>query len=257
MSSPEAGPSRGTQRLLVLASLVALLAAMFLVPGEGHQHSARADVTCGANRATLTTGQGATLSPCLSEVTTRLVVTRSAATSSFGCGPFFARPCYERRWQINGIQRGGPYSVKFADGSTRSLYRLTFRNFDLLKNAQITTQQMGDDGAGVAGPLPGYTVKLSPDVDAHLGGGADTTYTDLWVTGSSWLQADFQVLGVGFDCTETRQVDNAMLAFTALAAVDVHGCGMDIDVAFLVTTPPAGGVPNAVHLPRTTLRLDP
>lgn len=257
MLSPEATPTRGIQRLLVLVSLVVLLAALFLVPGEGPQQSARAAVSCGANRASLTTGQGVTLSPCLSEVTTRVVVTRSAPTSSFGCGPFFARACYERRWQINGIQRGGPYTVKFADGSTRSLYRLTFRNFDLLKNAQITTQRMGNDSAGAAGPLPGYTVKLTPDVDAHLGGGADTTYTDLWVTGSSWLQADFEVLGVGFDCTETRQVDNALLSFTAITAVDVHGCGMDIDVAYMVTTPPSGGVPNAVHLPRTTLRLDP
>lgn len=253
--SPNPGVRR--QRLLVLGGLLLLAVAVVVAPGLQPEQEARAAVSCGGNRASLTTGQGVTLTPCLSEVTTRVVVTRSAPTSSIGCGPFFLRACYETRWAINGIQRGGPFDVRFADGSVRSLYRMTFRNFDIHEASQITTQQMGNDSAGIPGPVPGYTVRLLPDLTAKLGGGVDTTYTDLWLTADSWIQADFNVLGVGFDCTETRQVDNGLLAFTAIAAVDVKGCAMDLKVAYMVTTPASGGVPNAVNLPHTTLRLDP
>lgn len=255
-ASPVAGVRR--QRLLVLASLIVFALAALTVPGLQSDEPAQAAVACGSNRASLTTGQGVTMDPCLSEVSTRMVVTRSAPTSSLGCGPFFLRACYETRWTINGIQRGGPFNVKFADGSVRSLYRLTFRNFHASKAAQITTMRMAQgDGGGAQGPIPGYTVKMLPDLNISLGGGAATTYTDLWVTASSWIQADFSVLGVGFDCTETRQVDNALLGFTAIVAVDVNGCAMDLDIAYMVTTPASGGTPNAVNLPNTTLRLDP
>lgn len=249
-------PSRRRQRLLIAATLTAVLgsAALTLPRAE----PARAAGGCGpgdANRAALTTGQGRTVRPCLSKVNLRIEVPRTK-TSSRGCGLLFLQPCYEGKWKVTGVQRSGLQTVTFADGSTERLYRLTFRDFTLDKDVSIATTQHP------TGPPPGYTLRLLPDASAQLGGtgsDGDTVYTDLWVTADSSMSLELNVLGVGINCDGALTVDNALLAVSSLIPVTAPGCGMDLNVRYIVTTAGVGDLDNkyAVKLPNTRMLMDP
>ena len=240
---------RGVQRGLVLAVLLAVVAALLLTPRPGRDDAVAAAQPCGAgdaHRATLTTGQGVTLRPCLSKVNLRLEIPRTQ-TSNVGCGLFFLQACFaDGKWSITGVKRSGAQTVTFADGTTESLYRLTFQQFSIIKDGTLTTT----NGTG-------YTLKILPDSAATLGGAVSgtTIYTDLWVTGASMIYLNF----LTFNCTSGARVDNGLLALSNIITISDTGCGMTLDIRYAVTTSvAANGDINGVYsvaLPNTTIEV--
>lgn len=245
-------PSLRRQRLLVLGALLALTVAWLLVPQpERAGDQAHAVQECGTgdtNRASLTTAQGRTFTPCLSKVKIRVQIPRTQ-TSSWGCGPLFTQPCYEGKWRISSVGRsGGTHTVKYADGTTEQLYRLSFQQFRIHKDVTFST--LG--GAG-------HTLTMKPDLDAKLGGtGSDgsTIYTDLWVTGDSSIALDFNFLGIGYTCHGPVTV--ADLGAASWISVSSNGCGMTLDAAYIVTTADTGDLEGyySVNLPDTRIWVE-
>lgn len=243
---------QGRQRLLVLASLVVVLAALVVWPEQPPK--AHAVQQCGprdAYRAALTTSTGRTFRPCLSKVSLRIHVPRTQ-TASWGCGPLFTQPCYERKWRISSVNRSGERQrVTYADGSYEDLYRLSFQQFRVHKDLTMTTSPVG-----TGNPASGYGLSLKPDLDAQLGGtGSDgsTVYTDMWVTDTSSVALDFSLLGIGYTCDGPVTV--AELGISSWLTVSSDGCGMDLQVRYLVTTANTGDLTGqySVKLPRTTI----
>lgn len=240
---------RSRQRPLVLAAVLAVLAALTWWPDASHE-AAHAVQACGAgdtNRASLTTQNGRTFRPCLAKVDLRIHV----PARSYTCGIFFT--CWEERWRIEGISRsGGTHVVRYADGSTENLYRLTFRQFTVANNLSMTT------GAVPGQPAPGYTLSLRPDANAQLGGTGSngaTVYTDMWVTGDSLVRFNFNVLGIGYTCNTDNRVDE--LGIASWLTVSVSGCGMDLHARYVVTTAETGDLAGqySVKLPGTKLAV--
>lgn len=242
-------PSRNRQRLTVVTALVVLLGAWLLWPQpERAADRAAAVQQCGAgdaNRATLTTSQGRTFRPCLSGVKMRINIPRTQ-TSSLGCGPFFLQPCYEGKWRISAVSRSsGLQTVKYADGTTEQLYRITFQQFRIHKD--VTFSSLAGNG---------YALKLKPDNAAKVGGvGSDgsTVYTDLWVTGDSSIALDFNFLGIGYTCHGPAAVKD--LGIASFLTVSTDGCGLTLDAAYIVTTAGTGSLQGAysVNLPNTRI----
>lgn len=248
MQPPEVSrPSVKRQRAVVIASVLAVVLALAWWP-DGRGEPAHAVQPCGAgdvNRATLTTAQGRTFRPCLAKVKLRISIPLTR-TSSLGCGPFFLQPCYAGKWRISSVSRSsGTQTVKYADGTSEQLYRLTFQQFRIYKDVTFATL-----GA------PGYTLTMQPDLDAKVGGtGSDgsTVYTDLWVTGDSSIALDFNLLGIGYTCHGPAAVKD--LGIASWLTVSTDGCGMTLDAAYLVTTAGTGDLQGAysVNLPNTEI----
>ena len=240
---------RGRQRGLVLLVLVAVVGALLLSPRPGRDEAVAATQPCGANdanRASLATGQGVALHPCLSKVNLRLDIPRTQ-TANVGCGVFWLQACFaDGKWSITGVKRSDAQTVKFADGTTESLYRLTFKQFSIIKDGSLTTT----NGTG-------YTLKILPDSAASLGGSVSgtTIYTDLWVTGASMIYLNF----LTFNCTSGARVDNGLLALSNIIDISDTGCGMTLDIRYAVTTSVgANGDINGVYsvaLPDTTIEV--
>lgn len=252
---PELG-NRGRQRLVVLVALVVLAVGLSVTSG-GRDEPAYAAGDCGpnnANRAALTTAGGRTFRPCLAKVNIAIDIPRTQ-TSNLGCGPFFLRPCFAGKWRITGVQRSGLQTVRYLDGSTEQLYRLTFRQFQVYNSLSMTTEQIP------GGPDPGYTMRLLPDAGAKLGGTSSSggpVFTDMWVTAGSLINLDFSVLGIGFTCDENLRVDNGILAVTSFIAISSDGCGMNLDARYIVTTAETGDLTGqyAVNLPDARILVD-
>lgn len=247
--------ARGRQRLLVLGSLVAVVMALTSWP-DSPPEAAHAVQPCGAgdaNRATLTTSTGRTFRPCLSKVDLGIRVPRTQ-TATWGCGPFFTQPCYEGKWRISGVSRSsGRHTVTFADGTTEQLYRLSFQQFRVHKDLTMSTAPIG-----TGNPAAGYGLTLKPDLDAQLGGtgsSGEVIYTDMWVTDSSSVALDFNLLGIGYTCHGPVTV--ADLGAASWITVSSDGCGMDLHVRYLVTTADVGDLQGhySVKLPRTTITV--
>lgn len=252
---PDLG-DRARQRWVVLAALVVLLASLTVSTG-GRDEPAHAAGDCGpgdTHRALLTTAGGKTFRPCLAKVNIAIDIPRTQ-TSSLGCGPFFLRPCFSGKWRITGVQRSGLQTVRYLDGSTEQLYRLTFRQFQVYNSLSMTTEQIP------GGPVPGYTMRLLPDAAAKLGGTSSSggpVFTDMWVTPSSVIHLDFSFLGVGFTCDENLRVDNGILGVTSFIAISSDGCGMNLDARYIVTTAGTGDLTGqyAVNLPNSRILID-
>lgn len=237
------------QRLVIVVAMLSLLLAVVVWPTSTDDRAVAATQPCGtndANRASLTTGNGVTLTPCLSKVNLKLAIPRTQ-TGNIGCGVFFLQPCYANgKWSIDGVKRSALQTVKFADGSTESLYRLTFSQFKIIKDGSFTTT----NGTG-------YTAKLQPDSAASLGGTSNgtTIYTDLWVTGASMIYLNF----LTENCTAGTAVSAGVLGLTQLLAITSSGCGMDLDIRYAVTTSASanGSISGvySVNMPDTTITV--
>lgn len=240
--------SRGRQRAVVLLAVLAVVLALGLWPEPG-RGSAHAVQQCGAgdaNRATLSTKRGVTLRPCLSKVTTTMVIPRTK-TSNLGCGTLFLEPCYEKKWQITSVSKTANQTLKYADGTTESgLYRLTFEQFQITKDATLATS----GGAG-------YTTTLKPDAGAKLGNASgQAIYTDLWVTADSTINLSF----LTFSCNDSVRPDNGLWSFADIFIdVSAGGCGMNLKIRYAVTTSSGanGEITGAysVNLPNTLLTV--
>lgn len=241
--------TRRWERLWVLLGVLAVVLALLFCPEPGRD-DARALQACGAgdvNRATLVTKNGVTLRPCLSKVTTTMVVPRTQ-TSSTGCGTLWLQPCYENgKWQITAVSKTGGQTLRYADGSTESgLYRLTFRQFQLYKDATLATT----GGSG-------YTVSLKPDAAAKLGNASgQTIYTDLWVTADSIINLSFLTFG----CEDNVRPDDVLWSIAdVFTDVSASGCGMNLKIRYAVTTSSGanGEITGAysVNLPNTLLSV--
>jgi hypothetical protein len=218
--------SRAAQRSVVFGAVLAVVLALGLWPDTGRE-AAHATQACGAgdvNRATLTTGHGVTLRPCLSKVTTVLNIPRTQ-TSSAGCGTLWLQPCYENnKWHIDQVSKSGGQTLKYADGSTESgLYRITLKQFNVSKDMTISTS----GGTG-------YGVTLKPDTSAKLGNASGSTiYTDLWVTADSVINLSFLTFG----CEDDTRPDNLLWTLGDIFIdVSAGGCGMNLKVRYAVTT---------------------
>lgn len=244
---------RGRQRLLVLGAVLTFVMAWSFWP-DTPQEAAYAAQQCGAgdaNRASLTTEKGVHVTPCLSKVNLKIFIPRT----TYSCGLFNSFTCvHGGKWKITGVMRsGGSQTVKFADGSTEQLYRLSFREFRIWKEARLFTQQIAGE------PEPGYTLNLLPDNDAFLGGVGSTgttVWTDLWVTGDSRIGLDIPLIA---NCDDGIRVDAGVLALTSIINITSEGCWMDLNVRYLVTTAEVGDLTGkySVRLPNTTIRVDP
>jgi hypothetical protein len=243
--------ARGRQRWLVFGVLLVVLLAVLITPKDEHD-AARAVQACGpsnANRASLDTGNGVHLTPCLSKVNLHMSIPRTQ-TSNIGCGVLFLQPCYaDGKWKITGVKKAGSQTLKYADGTTESgLWRLTFRQFEIYKDATLATT----NGSG-------YTMRIVPDANAQLGkdaGGGGTIYTDLWVTGSSRIYLNF----LTFSCPNGVQVDDVLWSIANIfTSISDTGCGMDLDIRYAVTTSTAadGSITGiySVNLPNTTITV--
>lgn len=233
----------------VLVAVLTVVGALFLWP-DSPREAAHATQACGAgdaNRATLSTKNGVTLRPCLSKVTTVMNVPRTQ-TSSAGCGTLWLQPCYQNgKWQITAVSKTGGQTLRYADGTTESgLYRLTFQQFQLYKDATLSTT----GGAG-------YGVTLKPDTAAKLGNASgQTIYTDLWVTSDSVINLSFLVFG----CEDNVRPDDVLWTLAdAFIDVSASGCGMNLKIRYAVTTSSGanGEITGAysVNLPNTLLTV--
>lgn len=172
------------------------------------------------------------------------------------------------------VDDGQLHTMKYADGSTEQLYRLTFENLRFLEDVTLQTT----NGQG-------KQVRIKPDrvpgldrVEAQLGGrGSDgrQIYTDLWVTPESVINMDLAGINplqiddpllqpllselAGVSCDDDTQVQNPLLGITGIVPLDVRICGLDLEVRFLTTTAGTGDLQGAyaVKLPNTTLSLEP
>lgn len=237
------------QRLLVAGSILSLIFSLTFLP-DRDTNVASAAVECGpgdANRASLQTAGGQTMRPCLSKVNLRVHI----PGTSYSCGIFGWSTCWEEKWTISGVGRSGLQTVRYADGTTEQLYRLTFREFRPQKDLTLSTT----NGSG-------YTLTLKPDGPAKLGGAGSTgatVITDMWVTPNSSMRFDFSLLGLGFTCASDTRIDNSLLALTGIIGVNVFGCSMDLQVRYLVTTAETGSITGqySVNLPDTTVTVTP
>ncbi|HSX66806.1 hypothetical protein [Nocardioides sp.] len=243
------GASRRWQRVWVLLAVFAVVAALGLWP-DTPREAAHAAQACGAgdvNRATLTTKGGVTLRPCLSKVTTNMVVPRTQ-TSSTGCGTLWLQPCYQNgKWAITAVSKTCCQTLRYADGTTESgLYRLTFQQFQLYKDATLSTS--GGSGYGLA---------LKPDTSAKLGNASgQTIYTDLWVTADSVINLSFLVFG----CEDNVRPDDVLWTLAdVFTDVSASGCGMNLKIRYAVTTSSGanGEITGAysVNLPNTLVTV--
>jgi hypothetical protein len=241
--------TRRWQRCWTLCALLAVVLALLLCP-DPRRDTARAAQACGAgdvNRATVTTKNGVTLRPCLSKVTTVMNIPRTQ-TSSTGCGTLWLQPCYEAgKWQITAVSKTSGQTLRYADGTTESgLYRLTFQQFQVYKDATLATT----GGAG-------YTVALKPDSAAKLGNASGSTiYTDLWVTADSIINLSFLTFG----CEDNVRPDDLLWTLAdVFIDVSASGCGMNLKIRYAVTTSSGanGEISGAysVNLPNTLLTV--
>lgn len=230
----------------MLAAILALLLSFTFWPSSERDSAQAATQPCGpndANRATMTTSRGVTLRPCLSKVNLKLDIPRTQ-TSTLGCGFLFLGPCFAQKWTIAGVQRSGLQTVKYADGTTEQLYRLTFSQFNIVRDSTLSTTNGN-----------GYNLTVKPDAAATIGGtsGGNVIYTDLWVTPESLIWLNFLI----FDCGTATRVDNGLLGVTSLIPVSSPGCGMDLNIRYQVSTSAAanGAISGvySVQLPNTSI----
>lgn len=80
------------QRWAVFVAFVLVAAAIVATPWVRGDGRAAAAVNCGGNRASLATSWGATLTPCLAKVPTRLVIPLGPQTAGIGCGLLLLAP---------------------------------------------------------------------------------------------------------------------------------------------------------------------
>lgn len=241
--------SRRGQRWAVFAAVLSVVLALTLWPDTSREAS-HAVQACGAgdvNRAQVTTKNGVTLRPCLSKVTTVMNIPRTQ-TSSTGCGTFWLQPCYEAgKWQITAVSKSCCQTLRYADGTTESgLYRLTFQQFQVYKDATLSTT----GGAG-------YGVTLKPDTAAKLGNASGSTiYTDLWVTADSVINLSFLTFG----CEDNVRPDDLLWTLAdVFIDVSATGCGMNLKIRYAVTTSAGanGEITGAysVNLPNTAITV--
>lgn len=241
--------NRNRQRWLVFGAVLSVLIALTLWP-DSPPEAAHAAQACGAgdaNRATLTTKNGVTLRPCLSKVTTVMTIPRTQ-TSSNGCGTLWLEPCYQNgKWQITAVSKTGGQTLRYADGTTEGgLYRLTFQQFQVYKDATLATT----GGAG-------YGVTLKPDTAAKLGNASGSTiYTDLWVTADSIINLSFLTFG----CEDNVRPDDLLWTLAdVFIDVTASGCGMNLKIRYAVTTSSGanGEITGAysVNLPNTAITV--
>jgi len=247
------GADRRRQRLLVLGALLAVVLALLVWPEEQRDAAYAATQPCGpndANRASLTTGNGVAVRPCLSKVTLNMVIPRTQ-TSSRGCGTLWLEACYEQgKWQITAIKKQSGQTLKYADGSTESgLYRLTFQQFQVVKDATLNTT--GGTGYGLA---------LKPAAAAQLGraSGGSVIYTDLWVTADSTINLSFLTFG----CEDNVRPDDVLWTIAnAFTSISAGGCGMNLKIRYAVTTSAAADGQStgvySVNMPNTTVTVGP
>lgn len=226
-SEPRITPSsilgRSGQRVLMVVTLVVALFALSVWPlSSGPTARALTDThQCGPTdsyRATLRTYHGGiTMRPCIADVNLKLKIP---------LGPWVLWClCYERRFSVDEIRRIGSTreSVKMGNGTTESLWHLSFAKFSITKAGQLYTT----DGNG-------YALNITPDAFAQLGGQNDvgtTMYTDLWVSGGN--------IGIAGFCSIAVDVSSPLVEL--VQGSDLSGCQMELDIKYLVTYNSAPG----------------
>jgi hypothetical protein len=231
------------QRIVVLVALLIAALAITVVPLSQSAGRADAQVSCDGNRASLSTSWGSTATPCVADTPTLLSIPANK-TANVGCGTLFLQPCWETRWNVKSFKRAGPFNVKMADGTTKSLYRLEFSQMGVINSATLTSQ----NGNG--------NVVITPQSTAQFGD--QTGMVNVWVEGSDTMLLDFTVLGIGFTCNDASwaTVDSQLIGTISGLGIPLNvdkGCGINLHIYYMASS--NANSAKTVQLPNATMAV--